>query len=325
MEVFGKATSLLSWAVDIFPLLECLPEGLPLTGWKKMAREYAGILQHTSNVPYDFVRSQMATGTNQLSYVSSLVSQYTQSGPLDAGIESVIKKTAVVMYGGGADTSANSIQAFVLAMLLRPGVQAKAQAEIDAVVGRDRLPGFADRERLPYVDALVKETLRWFPVAPMAVPHRTDEALSYAGYHIPKGAYLLASIWWFLHDPDVYAEPHLFDPERFLPPRSEPDPEAHAFGYGRRVCPGRYLADESLFIILARMLAVFDMTKARDAEGNVIEPAIGGTRGLIDKPVKFAFEMQPRGDWAVELVRDVERLFPGDGSDAALVQEIMAA
>ncbi|KAI6360389.1 hypothetical protein MCOR25_006758 [Pyricularia grisea] len=325
MEVFGKAASLLSWAVDIFPLLECLPEGLPFTHWKKVAREYAAILQHTTDVPYNFVRSQMSTNTNNLSYVSSLVSQYTQSGPLNPAIESVIKNTAVVMYGGGADTSANSIQAFVLAMLLRPAVQAKAQAEIDSVVGSNRLPFFADRRKLPYVNALVKETLRWFPVAPMAVPHRTDEALSYGGYTIPKGSYLLASIWWFLHDPDVYAEPDLFDPERFLAPRSEPDPEDHAFGYGRRVCPGRFLADESLFIIISRMLAVFDMNKARDADGNVIEPAIGGTRGLIDKPVKFAFDIKPRSDRAVELVRDVERLFPGDGSNAALVREIMAA
>lgn len=74
-------------------------------------------------------------------------------------------------------------------------MQRKAQEEIDRVVGTDRLPSYDDRVNLPYVDALVKEVLRWHPIGPMGVPHRADEDDVYDGYLIPKGAILLANIW----------------------------------------------------------------------------------------------------------------------------------
>jgi cytochrome P450 len=89
-----------------------------------------------------------------------------------------------------------SIQAFLLAMSLYPDVQAKAQAEIDRVVGPRRLPTFSDRENLPYIDAIVKETVRWHTVAPVAVPHKADEDDVFHGYFIPKGAILIANSWY---------------------------------------------------------------------------------------------------------------------------------
>lgn len=82
-----------------------------------------------------------------------------------------------------------------MAMSLYPEVQRKAQEEIERVIGTDRLPTFDDRDNLPYVDAIVKEALRWHPVAPMGVPHMTTEDDIYEGYFIPKGALLLPNIW----------------------------------------------------------------------------------------------------------------------------------
>lgn len=81
-------------------------------------------------------------------------------------------------------------------MTLYPDVQKKAQAEIDEVVGTGRLPGFEDRENLPYTNALVKESLRWHPVGPMGLPHVSTEDDMYEGYFIPKGSLLLANIWF---------------------------------------------------------------------------------------------------------------------------------
>lgn len=80
-------------------------------------------------------------------------------------------------------------------MTVFPEVQQKAQAEIDRVVGAERLPTLDDRERLPYVDALAKEILRWHPIAPMGVPHSNSEDATYRGYRIPKDAILLPNIW----------------------------------------------------------------------------------------------------------------------------------
>ena len=88
-------------------------------------------------------------------------------------------------------------------MMLNPSIQSKAQAEIDALLslhpdglGPDRLPTYEDRPNLPYIDAVVKEVLRWMPVAPMGLPHVTTEDDVYKGWYIPKGALMLANIWY---------------------------------------------------------------------------------------------------------------------------------
>ncbi|KAI0263951.1 cytochrome P450 [Gloeopeniophorella convolvens] len=79
----------------------------------------------------------------------------------------------------------------ILALTLHPGVQSKAQAEIDAIIGRDRLPTFDDRPSLPYIDAICKEVLRWRPIAPLGVPHATARSSVYEDRFIPKGTPLL--------------------------------------------------------------------------------------------------------------------------------------
>ena len=80
-------------------------------------------------------------------------------------------------------------------MSLYPDVQKRAQAEIDAVIGPNRLPTLADRSRLPYVEALVSEVLRWGPIGPVCIPHRLMEDDVYNGYFIPKGTVILANVW----------------------------------------------------------------------------------------------------------------------------------
>ena len=100
-------------------------------------------------------------------------------------------------------------------MTLYPEAQKRAQAELDQVLGGDRLPNFSDKDRLPYVHALLKEVLRWIPVLPLgnlrdcegfrqfhsditasaAVPHRATHADQYKGYHIPAGASVLGNTW----------------------------------------------------------------------------------------------------------------------------------
>lgn len=80
-------------------------------------------------------------------------------------------------------------------MALNPDAQRKAQAELDSVVGGDRLPQFSDRESLPYVNALVKEVIRWHTVAPIGVPHRSLEDDVYAGHFIPGGSIVMVNQW----------------------------------------------------------------------------------------------------------------------------------
>ena len=81
-------------------------------------------------------------------------------------------------------------------MVINPEAQRRGQAELDSVVGRDRLPNFTDRDALPYVNAIVKELLRWHPATPMGVPHRILADDEYDGYIIPAGTTVFVNIWY---------------------------------------------------------------------------------------------------------------------------------
>jgi cytochrome P450 len=320
MDNFSRAFVPMAWAVDALPFLDYLPEGFPFTSYRTTGRQWKRINEITVDAPYLFVRDQMEKGAERRSYISSLVEHHRgKEGQLSKEDEKAIKTTAAALYGGGADTTISTILSFVLSMLMFPEVQKKAQEEIDRVVGSDRLPTFEDQPQLPYINALVKEALRWFPVVPIATPHVAHEEIIHDGYRIPKGAYILPSIWWFLHDPKVYKDPQTFDPERFLEPRSEPDPSAHVFGYGRRICPGRYLAAESLFITLSRLLAAFNIKKPVDNNGIVVEPKMQASAGLVCHPGDFAASIRPRSEKHAALVRAVEVEHPWESSDSALL------
>ena len=91
--------------------------------------------------------------------------------------------------------SHSALSAFFVAMALHPDVQRKAQAELDAVVGEAHFPKLADRDRLPYVNAVVKELLRWHVVTPLSVPHLNISDDVYDGYFIPKDSIVLVNAW----------------------------------------------------------------------------------------------------------------------------------
>ena len=128
-------------------------------------------------IPFAFVQRQMATKNHRQSYVSRLIQFYSKDGTIDLSPEdrAAIQWSAAALFGAAADTTAITMTAFTAAMALHPHVQKTAQSEIDRVVGMDRLPGVEDRENLPYINAIVKESLRWFPVAPMGIAHCSDE------------------------------------------------------------------------------------------------------------------------------------------------------
>lgn len=105
------------------------------------------------------------------------------------------RKPKCLTLPGGADTSVTAVKTFIAVLLLHPDIQAKAQAEIDAVIGPNRLPDFEDKPKLPYLNAMLKETLRWEPVTPMGMPHMSTEDDIYQGYFIPKGSIVTGNTW----------------------------------------------------------------------------------------------------------------------------------
>jgi hypothetical protein len=299
-----KATA--PWPVDFIPALKFLPEWLPGARFKRSARSWKKINLSVVNIPYFFTRKQMEHGTHRPSYVSRLVESYQGNktdSQLDANDEAAIKRTAAAMYVGGADTTVTVLTTLIMAMMLFPEAQRRAQQEIDDLVGSEgRLPTMADKMNLPYTAAMVKECFRWSPVAPMGIPHAMSADAICGGYLVPKGAVVIPMIWWFLHDPAMYATPDLFQPERYLEPRNEPDPTI-IFGYGRRVCPGRYFAEANVFLMASQLLACFNIRKRTDARGVEIEPVLDVLPGLHSHLKEFAYRVEPRSAKHAEMIR----------------------
>jgi len=304
MDNFSVATVPGAFLVDLFPILRYLPEWFPGAGFKRKARKWRKLLFENVNAPFAYVLNEMRENREQPSYVSKLIKAITESNSEDATRRDNIKWTAFSIYTGGADTTVSAISSFFLAMTLHPQVLSRAQAEIDSVVGSDRLPTLSDRPNLPYVEAVYKEVLRWNPVASL-VPHKVNRDDEYAGWHIPKGAMVVANMWAMLHDPDTYKDPMEFNPERFLPSagkKCEKDPQDIAFGFGRRICPGINVAVTSVWLSICLSLAVYDIKKALNPDGTVDEPEVNYSTGSISHPAPFRCVLTPRSAAASELI-----------------------
>ncbi|KAJ7490814.1 cytochrome P450 [Mycena latifolia] len=209
-------------------------------------------------------------------------------------------------FGAGVETSAGSLASFMLACAaFGPSFIPKAQAELDAVVGPDRMPTFDDFDDLPYIRAIVNETLRWRPVAVLGgTPHASTEDFVYNGMFIPKGSTIIANLWGIHLNPTDFPDPHRFDPERFMSKRDYPGPWQHSsFGYGRRVCPGQFLASNSVFINIARILWAFNLSKARDENGTEIDvDTLAYTDGFNSVPLPFPISITPRSPGHVAII-----------------------
>jgi len=175
-------------------------------------------------------------------------------------------------------------------MMAHPEIQRRAQDELDVVVGRFRTPTFADAPNLPYVQAMAKESLRWRPVAPLGVPHSSTEDDWYEGMFIPKGTICFANLWQCNHDQALYGDDAAeFNPGRFLdehgrlipgPVTVETHDDGHcAYGFGRRACVGKHLANETLFISMATVLWAMKLECPRDENGKEVP--------LDEMPVDF--------------------------------------
>ncbi|KAJ7110411.1 cytochrome P450 [Mycena epipterygia] len=292
--------------VDSIPLLKHIPDWFPGAGFKRLAKEGREVGRALVNKPFAEVKRQLVSDrTHQHICSSTYVTRRLVSESDDKYYgEDTVKETAATMYVAGADTTVTALAMFFLAMLANPEAQRKAPMEIDAVLGKEQLPSFDDEQSLPYVSALVKEVFRWHPVAPIGLQFITafDE---YRGYRIPADSVVIGNVWAILHNEEMYPEPSAFNPERFLrdgkPNPDVRDPQA-AFGFGRRICPGRHMAMSLVWITIASVLAGFDITKAVGDDGLIIEPTYQYSPYLMSAPLPFKCSIRPRSPDVAALI-----------------------
>ncbi|KAF5354109.1 hypothetical protein D9756_007313 [Leucocoprinus leucothites] len=297
-----------NYLVNLLPAMRHIPSWFPGAGWKRMAKSFQAINREVAFTPFERVKERMALGEASTSVAATLIERLSDFEPVKKEEEeTVYRNTCALAYFAGADTTVSSVQSFFMAMCLYPDIQKRAQAELDAVL-KGRLPEFTDRPVLPYINALVKETLRWQPVTPLAVPHMATNADTYNGFFIPKGTIVFGNTWSILHNPETYKNPEEYNPERFLKDgklaSGVVEPASAAFGFGRRICVGRFLSDSSLFSTIAHVLSVYDIKPGLDGDGKEVKFKPDVTPGIVSYPVPFSCRIIPRSSAAENLIRD---------------------
>ncbi|KAF8523968.1 cytochrome P450 [Hysterangium stoloniferum] len=281
-----------AFLVDILPILRYIPGWLPGAGFQKQAKIGRKVLGDAADVPFKAVKDML--GFNDWSMLDGL-----ELDSHAADEEKTIRNVAANVFAGGADTSACALQIFIMAMMQYPEVQLTAQRALDEVVGPDRLPTLEDRKDLPYITALCKEVLRWHPLTPIALPHRLSQDDVIGKYFLPAGTLVVGNAWNLLHSEAIYGpDPHKFRPERFLV-KGVKDPD-YAFGFGKRICPGRYMMQDILFVFIAYILHSFTITPVT---GKDCPSHDAFSPGIISHPLPFECNILPRSVAHERLIR----------------------
>ncbi|KAK7458734.1 hypothetical protein VKT23_009734 [Stygiomarasmius scandens] len=292
-----------AYLVEIFPILSRLP--LFFSKWKRDAQRDFAVFTKWFEDMFLPIKEKFIKGQEQpASFCATLAETQTRHGMSDLECAWL----AGILYGAGQETTATALKWFFLCMVLYPDVQDKAQEELDRVIGRARLPSFSDMKHLPYIRAIVKEILRWQSPLPVGLPHMTMEDDYYRGYLIPKGTICIANVMGLNHDPEIYGpDSGEFHPERFLDEEGlikDETSEGHfTYGFGHRICVGRHVANNSLFILIATTLWSMRIEAVKDGNGNVIKPDLEGDQGLFWRPRPFRFTTKPLFDDAEGLIQ----------------------
>ncbi|XP_060221895.1 cytochrome P450 2J3-like isoform X1 [Meriones unguiculatus] len=164
------------------------------------------------------------------------------------------------LFLAGTETTSTTLRWALLYMALYPEVQEKVQAEIDSVIGQGRLPSLADRDTMPYTNAVIHEVQRMGNIIPFNVPREVAVDTKFAGFDLIKGAMFLTNLTALHRDPKEWATPDVFNPEHFLENGQFKKRESFLpFSMGKRACLGEQLAKSELFIFMTSLIQKFTL------------------------------------------------------------------
>ncbi|KAK7391482.1 hypothetical protein VNO78_19898 [Psophocarpus tetragonolobus] len=180
-----------------------------------------------------------------------------------------IKHLFLDLFVAGTDTTAYGLERSMTELMHNPEVMRKVKKELAEKIGVGKAVEEEEVGRLPYLQAVVKESLRMHPPAPLLLPRRAKVDVEVCGYRVPKGAQVLINEWAIGRSPDVWENAHIFSPERFLD--SDIDVKGRhfkltPFGSGRRICPGSPLAVRMLHNMLGSFINAFDWKLEADMD-----------------------------------------------------------
>ncbi|KAK0469876.1 cytochrome P450 [Desarmillaria tabescens] len=320
--------------VDLLPFLQHLPGA-----WKSLCKEARRLQRQLYFGLLDECQARLQHGQENGCFMEKVLQNQELLG-LNRELAGYL---GGVLIEGGSDTTSSFLQSLILALVAFPEAQRKAQEEMNKVVGDQRLPTLDDFADLPYIQAIIKEvclpsklptgrfphvpflwqTHRFRPVAPVAIPHGMLAAEEYRGYMIPKGATIFVNTWGIFHNPDVYDEPEVFNPDRYLLTEHGTKPgvdDSHfrstlVFGSGRRICPGMHLANHSLMINTMNLIWAFQFSPTKDPVTSATLPVdiFAYEKGILTAPRPFQCHIAPRSEGKVNLIKraflDAEDVF----------------
>ncbi|KAI3550420.1 hypothetical protein CABS03_05597 [Colletotrichum abscissum] len=298
-----------AFAVESLPGLANLPEFL-LGNWRTWGKK---AFAHDSKIWLELWEALKKT-TDDGTAKDCFCKDFYLGDPKKNGIDDLLAAyTCGGLVEAGSETTATTINNWTLAMTLFPGAMRKGQEEIDHVVGSDRMPTWEDEKDLPYVRAMIKETLRWRPVNKFGMYHASTEDDWYEGHFIPKDSVVVLNWWAIQRDPSRYDNADEYDPSRFLnSPLSaaeymnsqDPYERDHfSYGAGRRACPGVHLAEKSLFIAISRILWGFNIERKEDLNGGKKVPTTRMMPGFLSVPEPFECSISCRSVAHEEIIR----------------------
>ncbi|KAM6501984.1 Cytochrome P450 [Amanita muscaria] len=265
-----------SYLVEYIPALKYIPCWFPGAKFKRQAKEWSKEAMHFRDSPFQSVKNSMLSEA----FTPCMVSEYFDKARNKASnrVEELVRNCAGVAYAAGTDTTFSLLELWLLAMAKFPKVQERAYREL--------------------FSAMVLETLRWFPTAPTGVPHTVAQDNIYENYFIPGGTTVIVNFWAISRDSELYPDPDEYMPERFLPgegkqPQLDPA-EAGAFGFGRRICPGRHLGMSSAWLAMGYILALYEISPGLDENGDKFRLDAETTTGITVHPKNLKIQLTPR-------------------------------
>lgn len=204
----------------------------------------------------------------------------------------LLKGNVASFFGAGSETVRAAIEWLLLMSAMKPDLQRRIHAEIDAVLANaeNSHVSWSDRNRMPYTQAFMWETMRCKPVNPLSLMRYAGTDVKVGGYVIPRGSVVIASLWSIFYDPEFWGDPEVFRPERFLTndgTRPQKPERFIPFSYGKRSCPGEVIANMETFIYFTSILQHFTVEAPPDGPGLVLDEVLGIS--LRPKPQELLF------------------------------------